>query len=439
MSVIVTSFSPVVYIDVRVPEGVRLGNIDLPAPYDTSADPAPVAAIFTTRLINEGVISQDVCTPPAGDSLFPPLGAYQIINEASGQIGLTGAPARMELDAIIPVDVFNRGSITGDVTLGDAGDQLWNQESATFTGTLATGSGRDTVRQLGVFDGTLSTGAGSDTIFVQGPTTGPIYLGAGHDVLRVTDFDTALTVYGGGGRDQIRGSDQGDVLEGNRQNDVIRANEGDDWVNGGQGADTLYGAGGADVLIGGTGADVLWGGRGDDILHGGKGRDVLNGGVGDDMLVGGHDNDRLNGRSGNDTLDGGHGFDTVNGGTGDDVLSGGGGADVFVFEGLSGQDRIVDFGAEDRVDLRFDWSIDPLVPGDGSYCGCTTASIPPLELFWRLQAHITDMSGGASLDLDGFFRAAGEEARVSQAPSQSNAIFFEGVAAQDLTFVQFIL
>jgi Ca2+-binding RTX toxin-like protein len=71
-----------------------------------------------------------------------------------------------------------------------------------------------------------------------------------------------------------------------------------------------------------------------DILFGRGADDVFSGGGGADVLIGRGGNDRLHGGEGNDTL------------------VGGAGEDIFVFDKGDGMDRIIDFTAEDQLDLR---------------------------------------------------------------------------------------
>lgn len=69
-------------------------------------------------------------------------------------------------------------------------------------------------------------------------------------------------------------------------------------------------------------------------INGGMGDDTITGGLANDFLVGGLGNDKLNGREGNDSLLGGAGIDT------------------FIFTGLAGNDRIIDFvNGTDKIDL----------------------------------------------------------------------------------------
>jgi Ca2+-binding RTX toxin-like protein len=105
----------------------------------------------------------------------------------------------------------------------------------------------------------------------------------------------------------------------------------DDVFIGADTANSVLGGYGDDQLTGGRGDDILDGGAGDDFLVGGDGNDILRGGTahagghhggdvgGDDNLYGGNGNDLLDGGVGNDWLDGGAGADTIAGGDGFDV------------------------------------------------------------------------------------------------------------------------
>ena len=98
-----------------------------------------------------------------------------------------------------------------------------------------------------------------------------------------TEYDDDLSalaegshVFGHGGNDTLRGSQQADVLDG------------------GAGDDTLEGQAGDDVLLGGAG---------NDYLDGGAGADILNGGAGDDTyILGNQDSIQIEGESGKDTI-----------------------------------------------------------------------------------------------------------------------------------------
>ena len=64
------------------------------------------------------------------------------------------------------------------------------------------------------------------------------------------------------------------------------------------------------MLYGGIGRDVIKGGPQDDELHGDDGKDTLYGGADSDGLKGGDEEDRLDGGPGADKLNGGDGADT---------------------------------------------------------------------------------------------------------------------------------
>lgn len=114
---------------------------------------------------------------------------------------------------------------------------------------------------------------------------------------------------------------------------------------------TVFAGGGADFLyVANKNARV--------IANMGEGNDVAIGGEKNDELSGDNGNDVLIGNAGNDTLSGGNGNDVLIGGLGADVLNGGAGNDIFQFNrndyvsGMRNWDKIADFEAGDRIDLR---------------------------------------------------------------------------------------
>jgi Ca2+-binding RTX toxin-like protein len=94
-----------------------------------------------------------------------------------------------------------------------------------------------------------------------------------------------------------------------------------DWLYGGVGRDVIKGQGGSDMLSGGVGdaADTLIGGSGNDVMYGEGGNDLLQGDEGNDSLQGGEGNDTLLGGDGNDTLYGQGGVNSLVGGAGSDT------------------------------------------------------------------------------------------------------------------------
>lgn len=77
-------------------------------------------------------------------------------------------------------------------------------------------------------------------------------------------------------------------------------------------------------------------------------------GDGDDKLTGSYRDNKMYGMRGNDTIYGMGGNDWISGGQGNDIMDGGAGRDTFFFSlaEKTGQDRIINFTAEDR--LAFD-------------------------------------------------------------------------------------
>ncbi len=176
-----------------------------------------------------------------------------------------------------------------------------------------------------------------------------------------------MTLRGTEDKDQIEGTERDDSLHGLGGNDVLRGQAGDDLLDGGDGDDILVDVEGSNRLLGGAGMDHLTGGD--------SGTSVLDGGAGDDTLMSGAGNNTVLGGAGNDLLWAGWsthpGARTVvlDGGEGDDRIgfnpasqsdpatpvilraSGGAGADTFVLANLAPGLTVLDFGADDRIDV----------------------------------------------------------------------------------------
>jgi hypothetical protein len=118
---------------------------------------------------------------------------------------------------------------------------------------------------------------------------------------------------------------------------------GDDIINGTNGSDVIFALSGDDQIYAAGGNDTVFGSRGNDLIDGGKGNDLLFGDKGNDALIGG---------DGKDLLSAGDGRDFIVGGTGDDALDGGRDSDTFVFRIGMDKDHVLNFRAEDRLDLR---------------------------------------------------------------------------------------
>jgi Ca2+-binding RTX toxin-like protein len=159
--------------------------------------------------------------------------------------------------------------------------------------TITAGSETDVVKGLG----------GDDEIRVDSHE-GKVSGGKGDDLMLL-----GYAVYGSGGDDEIRGA-------------LLYAN----------------GGGGSDEMIGTQRVDNYRGGRGSDVLRGRSGKDFLDGSDGDDLLIGGSSADWLRGSGDEDRLAGGAGPDLMDpDGTGgakavtDDVVVGGHGSDMVTY------------------------------------------------------------------------------------------------------------
>lgn len=108
----------------------------------------------------------------------------------------------------------------------------------------------------------------------KGTINGDVLLGDGNDVYKgLRDGVTDGVIEGGNGDDTLLGGSFVDEMVGGGDNDVLRGRLDDDDLSGGAGNDRIWGGGGDDVLNGGSGKDDLTGGTGDDEMTGGNGAD----------------------------------------------------------------------------------------------------------------------------------------------------------------------
>jgi Ca2+-binding RTX toxin-like protein len=323
-----------------------LGSL-LTAGTDTIAD-ADGLGTFTLQWLADGV-EIDGAT---GTSFTPgpaQLGAAISVRLSySDGFGTLETLTSLTTSAVILPNVFE-GTGGSDVITGTDGPD-----------TITAGAGNDTI-DAGDGDDVIDGGIGFDVI--DG--------GSGDDLVRgLNGFDTISggvgndTLQGNSGQDSLLGGDGDDVLLGGVQADTLEGGVGQDSLVGASGADLLDGGAGDDTLEGNFGFDTLLGGDGADVLDGGLANDRLEGGAGDDLLSGANGADLLLGGDGADRLEGNAGGDTLDGGLGDDVLRGGLGVDTFVFRAGSGNDRIVDFGIVDQVEIEAALVGDAPVPDD---------------------------------------------------------------------------
>lgn len=223
-----------------------------------------------------------------------------------------------------------------------------------------------------------------------------IYGGAGKDHLRGGQGDNFLD--GGAGDDHITGRRGDDVIvdqsgrnkiDGGEGNDSITTGDGDDDISGNQGNDVILAGGGRNKVDGGYGNDAITTGDGDDDIDGNQGDDVIlagqgsnkvNGGYGNDSITTGDGNDDIDGNQGNDLIlagngrnkvDGGHGDDIIISGTGNDRLSGNQGNDVLsagggddFLDGGHGRDVLI--GGTGRDQISGDDGDDLLIGGSAA-------------------------------------------------------------------------
>lgn len=108
-----------------------------------------------------------------------------------------------------------------------------------------------------------------DTVNITGDVNVELYIDNMVKTINGADFDgglavdldgyvnNAVTIIGGNGMDDLKGSDKDDTISGGDNDDDLAGGLGDDTLNGGAGDDTLIGGIGADILTGGAGNDTF--------------------------------------------------------------------------------------------------------------------------------------------------------------------------------------
>ncbi|HCB12219.1 MAG TPA: calcium-binding protein, partial [Gammaproteobacteria bacterium] len=208
--------------------------------------------------------------------------------------------------------------------------------------------------------------------------------------------DTDDRIQGKGGNDIINGSGGDDEIYGDDAGAGLFVNDGRDTLHGNAGDDILHGGGDNDILFGDADADTLFGDLGNDTLNGGTGNDTMKGGSGDDtyvvdslgdvvddVVLGG--TDQVNsfisynlsdahyvenltligfasisgtGDDHDNVITGNNNNNRLDGGGGSDSLYGQGGNDTFVINANSGDDAIIDGGADtDTVESSISFSL----------------------------------------------------------------------------------
>ena len=184
-----------------------------------------------------------------------------------------------------------------------------------------------------------------DTFFVN--STEEVRAGSGDDIVMIRD-DTATSLYGESGDDELYGNLASNILDGGSGSDLIVGAAGDDVISGGLGADTISAGTGDDVIAGDGGADIITAGAGKDKITGGTGADTISGDAGDDVISGDDGADIISGGSGDDVLTGGAANDILDGGAGDDIaIYAGNMADYKIDVGREGLTHITDLNSED--------------------------------------------------------------------------------------------
>ncbi len=289
-------------------------------------------------------------------SRSPGTDATMLINGFACTHGSVAAPTSTTMKKMIVTGTAGAQTLIVDYSGGMFGlgtatatgidiDMLAGTDAVKFRGTKAAdtwvfGSTGIAVNADAYKDVTV---ANAETFVVSMTDGDDNFSGQGNAATGGAAFPTALTVYGGAGKDTIKGGSGNDTLDGGDGDDTFVSSvaDGDDAMTGGAGADTVdYSArtaalvltndgatasgetGEADTI--GTDIETMKGGAGNDTITGGANADTIYGGAGDDTITGAGGADVLFGDAGNDTFvadSAADGADTFNGGAGTDTVT----------------------------------------------------------------------------------------------------------------------
>jgi Ca2+-binding RTX toxin-like protein len=385
----------------------------------------------------------DSATP--GDQTVPADGTITVVvNGGEGNDSLTVLAKTTELDHAVlngdgGDDILTGADTNDSLNGGEGNDRLIGAHG---NDDMNGDAGNDTlVWNNGDASDTMDGGAGNDGVEVNGnPTLGDDFTiapdaQAGRIVFKRTNLvnftlqttterfainglggadsltsvdgvgaRTLVSVDGGAGDDEIKGTDGPDLIVGGEGNDTLDGGSGDDRIVGDRGGDTMNGDDGDDTLVwnNGDGSDVINGddGRDDVEVNGAPAGDIFtvqpngariqfertnlvpfsldigssetmhaNGLGGDDAITVGNVGTfavTASGGSGNDTLTGGSSSETLVGGSGNDTINPGGGLDF-----VSGDD------GDDTVNVR-DNTADLALGGVGN--DTVVADTPDLDI-----------------------------------------------------------
>ncbi|MEO1397515.1 MAG: calcium-binding protein [Pseudomonadota bacterium] len=282
-----------------------------------------------------------------GDDYLSGFGGNDRLNGGSGDDKLFGDDGGDRLFGGLGEDMLFGGLGNDKLFGGDDNDILNGGEGADrMDGGEGDRDAADYVNSDEGVNANLTTGRGTG-----GEAEGDTY--ANIEYLYGSDFNDVLT--GDEGVNRLVGREGDDVLNGMAGDDVLRGGEGADHLNGGEGARDAaeYGWSHSGVTVS-LADNTATGGEAEGDTF--EGIEYVYGSRFDDSISGDDGVNRLVGQDGDDALFGLGGNDYLLGGLGNDSMTGGEGDDVFQFEGVIGDDVIMDFeagaGRTDRVWLR---------------------------------------------------------------------------------------
>jgi Ca2+-binding RTX toxin-like protein len=213
-----------------------------------------------------------------------------------GQVGISHASGQNDADPLLAesaTHITNSGKITGvdeSILAGNVAVNLRNK--GTLNGNVSLGDGQDIVNNRGTINGDVWLGSNDDLFDGRGGRlNGILYGGDGNDVVTLASPATLYVERAGEGVDTVRinatyrlGANIEELQLLGKASYTGIGNSLNNKITGNKGDNVLYGLDGNDVLSGGDGRDRIDGGDGGDVLYGGWGRDTMTGGAGADYF-----------------------------------------------------------------------------------------------------------------------------------------------------------
>ena len=326
--------------------------------YPTIADALLAASPGDTIVLQSGYSNEAVTVTVENITITGDVSSTGIVlTMGTGVTGLTAG-------GLAPINITDNAG--GNIITGSAGDNVITVTQGIDVVDGGLGSDRLVVdyQTGGVVTGALTgfTAADGRSVSMTGVEHVTVYSGGGIDNITTGAGDDYI--YGGNGANTIIAGGGNNIVETGDGVDTITTGSGNDIIRAGDGASTIAAGGGDNIIINGSGIDTITFGDGTNIVNVGAGASTVTGGDGNNIVVGGleagigtitlgtgdnivHMGDGANTialgatGTGNNTVTTGSGVDTITVGGGDNFICAGDGANTITAGPTFAGDNII--------------------------------------------------------------------------------------------------